>query len=148
MLRAVISMKKNVDISKYTQLVAFLKRQGKMYKPKKSKVLSKTNIEKFLREADDVSFLLAKVVLIIGIAGACRKQELADLVLGDVKDDGQVFCINIPYIKTNVSREFYIMPGGFEGINMVEIIRKYKHLRPQHADHEGFFVGYRNKYLW
>nr|XP_022907690.1 uncharacterized protein LOC111419152 [Onthophagus taurus] len=105
-----MSMKKNVDISKYTQRVVFLKGQGEMYKSKKSKVSSKINIEKFLKETDDVE-------LFIGIAGECRKQELADLVL-DVKDDGQVFCINIPYTKTDVSREFYIVPGGFEGINM------------------------------
>nr|XP_022902136.1 uncharacterized protein LOC111414899 [Onthophagus taurus] len=88
-LRAVMSMKKNVE---YTQLVVLLKRQGKMYKPKKSKVLSKTNIEKFLKEADDV-------VLIIGIAGTYRNQELVNLVLGDVKDDGQVFYINIPMFR-------------------------------------------------
>jgi hypothetical protein len=44
MLRAMISMKKNVDISKYGQLIAFLKRQAE---PKKSKVFSKNEIARF-----------------------------------------------------------------------------------------------------
>jgi hypothetical protein len=44
MLRAMISMKKNVDISKYGQLIAFLKRQAE---PKKSEVFSKNEIARF-----------------------------------------------------------------------------------------------------
>jgi hypothetical protein len=43
-IRAMISMKKNVDISKYGQLIAFLKRQAEGYKPKKSKIFSKNEI--------------------------------------------------------------------------------------------------------
>lgn len=53
-------MKKNLDISKYIQLIAFLKRKSDGYKPKKSKVLTRDDVTKFLHEADD-EYLLIKV---------------------------------------------------------------------------------------
>lgn len=61
MLRATISTKNNVDISKYTQLQAFLKRKSEGYVPKKSRTFSREEIERFLKEADDKTFLLTKV---------------------------------------------------------------------------------------
>lgn len=60
-----------------------------------------------------------------------------------MKDEGQIFHILIPNTKTKVSREFFVTSGGIEGVNMVETIRKYLDLRPNHADHGRFFVGYR-----
>ncbi|CAH1381986.1 unnamed protein product, partial [Tenebrio molitor] len=91
----------------------------------------------------DDNFLLTKVALIIGIAGACRKDELTNLLLENVKDEGQVFLVQISNTKTKISREFFVTCGGIERNNMVEIIRKYLKLRPQHTDHGRFFVGYR-----
>lgn len=65
MLRNVISTKKNVDISKYTRLNAFLKRKSEGYKPTKSKILTLEDITRFLIEAPDDVFLLMKVFLFI-----------------------------------------------------------------------------------
>lgn len=48
MLRATISMKQNVDISKFNNLVAFLKKQSSGYKPKKIKNINKTGCYKIL----------------------------------------------------------------------------------------------------
>lgn len=62
MLRAVISLKQNVDISKFNHLIAFLKKQSVGHKPKKSRILTIEDISRFLREADDKEFLLMKVV--------------------------------------------------------------------------------------
>jgi tRNA 2-selenouridine synthase SelU len=61
MIRMMISIKKNVDISKYIQLVAFLKRKSEGYKPKKSSILTKQDVTKFLQEAEDEKWLLTKV---------------------------------------------------------------------------------------
>jgi hypothetical protein len=61
MLRSELCLKRNIDIKKYTNLVAFLKRQSDGHHAKKSNVLSKQNIAKFLIEADDKTFLMAKV---------------------------------------------------------------------------------------
>ncbi|KAJ8912394.1 hypothetical protein NQ315_013460 [Exocentrus adspersus] len=143
MIRAVASMKNNIDISKYAQLQAFLKRKSEGYKPKKSRTFTKEEIARFLKEADDKKFLLTKVGLVIGIAGACRKQELTNLLNEKVKDKGSVFHIEITTTKTKISREFFITSGGFEGINMVEIVRRYKSLRPSNTGHDRFFVGFR-----
>lgn len=81
--------------------------------------------------------------LIIGIAGACRKQELADLTCENVKDERSVFHIEIPNTKTNISRDFFVTSGGIEGVNLVDIVRQYKTLRPTNTNHCRFFVGFR-----
>jgi hypothetical protein len=65
------------------------------------------------------------------------------VLLENVKDEGQVFHVQFPNTKTKISREFFVTSGGIERSNMVEIIRKYLKLRPQHSDHGRFFVGYR-----
>jgi hypothetical protein len=56
-----ISINKNLDLSKYTNLIAFLKRQSEGYRAKKSKSFSKENIEKFLTTANDEDYLMQKV---------------------------------------------------------------------------------------
>jgi hypothetical protein len=61
MLRATISMKQNVDISKFNHLIAFLKKQSVGHRPQKSRVLTKEEVSKFLKEAGDKEFLLIKV---------------------------------------------------------------------------------------
>lgn len=40
--------KESIDISKYTQLIALLKRKSEGYKPKKSNTLTKEDVIKFL----------------------------------------------------------------------------------------------------
>jgi hypothetical protein len=61
MLRTMISINKNLDLSKHTNLIAFLKRQNEGYRAKKSKSFSKENIEKFLTTANDEDYLMQKV---------------------------------------------------------------------------------------
>lgn len=61
MVRSTLSVKHNVDISKYQKLRAFLKRQSDGYRAKKSKVLSEEHIQKFILEAPDDTFLTIKV---------------------------------------------------------------------------------------
>src|SRR6266480_3279881 len=58
MLRTMLSVKRNIDIRRYTNLIAFLKRKSEGHKPKKSRVLRKEDFESFLKEADDDKFLL------------------------------------------------------------------------------------------
>lgn len=60
-LRTTIYVNKNVDIKKFTNLIAFLKRESDGYVPKKPKMFTKNQIEKFLMEADDKEFLMMKV---------------------------------------------------------------------------------------
>lgn len=54
------------------------------------------------------------------------------------------FLIEIPNTKTNVRREFAITSGNFDGVNLLELFRKYYVLRPSPIETTRFFVGYRN----
>lgn len=83
-------------------------------------------------------------MLVVGIAGACRKSELTFLRVEDVTDEETYFRVNIPNTKTRVIREFVITPGDIEEVNFVDIIRKYRNLRPKNIKHNRFFVRYRN----
>ncbi|CAH0549741.1 unnamed protein product [Brassicogethes aeneus] len=143
MIRTMISIKHNADISKHTNLIAFLKRNHKGYRAKKSRVLTRMDVTKFLEEADNKQFLFMKVALIVGLAGACRREELTYLLLDNVKDEGTCFHFFLPNTKTKVPRDFFVTCGNIDGINMVEIIRSYIALRPNSIDHRRFFVQYK-----
>ncbi|KAJ8976682.1 hypothetical protein NQ317_011155 [Molorchus minor] len=79
----------NIDISKFPKLIAFLKRTGDGYQAKKSKILT-------ISSADDKEFLMIKVGLILGIAGACRTDELVNLTVDDIEDVGSSLIVKIP----------------------------------------------------
>ncbi|KAJ8922089.1 hypothetical protein NQ315_004021 [Exocentrus adspersus] len=60
MLKTMLNVKRNIDVSKFYKLSAFLKRKSEGYKPKKAKVLTLDQIDKFLLEAPDKDFLMIK----------------------------------------------------------------------------------------
>ncbi|KAH0808663.1 hypothetical protein GEV33_014128 [Tenebrio molitor] len=86
---------------------------------RKTQRLDIMEIEKFLREADNGTYLMMKVMLIIGISGACRREELTFLDVKNITDKGPYIIIQIPDTKTNVRREFTISPGNFEGAGLI-----------------------------
>lgn len=61
MLKSTLSLKENIDISKFFKLVAFLKRQNLHYHPKKSSVFTQDEITKFITEAPDECYIATKV---------------------------------------------------------------------------------------
>ncbi|KAG5869901.1 hypothetical protein JTB14_021680 [Gonioctena quinquepunctata] len=144
MMRSVICLKKNVDIQKYSNLLAFLKQNAVGYQSTKPKLLTKQELDTFLKEADDNTYLLMKVALIIGISGSCSRDELSYLLINDVKDEGYYFRITITSNQTRCHRDFIILDETTNEVNSVEIIRKYIRLRPLHADQPRFLLTYRN----
>lgn len=82
--------------------------------------------------------------MIIGLSGACRREELKNLRVEDVKDEGNVFRCVIPNTKTKIAREFFVTSGNVEQVDMVQIVRKYVAMRPTTTDHCRFFVSHRN----
>ncbi|KAJ8968473.1 hypothetical protein NQ317_009228 [Molorchus minor] len=86
MVKSCLIIYDNIDISKCPKLIAFLKRTGDGQQTKKSKILTKSEIDRFLSSADDKEFLMIKVGLILGIAGACRTAELVNLTVDDIED--------------------------------------------------------------
>ncbi|CAH0406004.1 unnamed protein product [Chilo suppressalis] len=142
MLKLTIKMKKDVHIDTYHKLVAFLKRASSGYKPKKSKVFTASEIAKFINEAPDSVYLAAKVVLIIGITGACRINELTLLNVNNVSkyshNSDELLLINVLNTKTKKDRNFVIRK------EYVNIVQKYQALRPSNTPIERFFLQYRN----
>lgn len=61
MLKKTILVKNNIDISKYSQLIAFLKMQSDGYQSKKSNVFSPEEVQKFISVAPDQIYLGMKV---------------------------------------------------------------------------------------
>ncbi|KAJ8933218.1 hypothetical protein NQ317_018795, partial [Molorchus minor] len=61
MVKSCLIIYDNIDIGKFPKLIAFLKRTGDGYqKAKKSKILTKSEIDRFLSSADDKEFLMIK----------------------------------------------------------------------------------------
>ncbi|KAJ8959006.1 hypothetical protein NQ317_013094 [Molorchus minor] len=139
MVKSCLIIYDNIDISKFPKLIAFLKRTGDGYQAKKSKILTKSEIDRFLSSADDKEFLMIKVRLILGIAGACRTDELVNLTVDDIEDVGSSLIVKIPNTKTKIPRIFVVTDVG----NMLELFRKYLSLRPPHVKHKRLFLYYK-----
>ncbi|CAB0043221.1 unnamed protein product [Trichogramma brassicae] len=60
MLKTILNLRHNIDISKYEQLKSFMKNFSKGYKPKQAKTLTGLEVKKFLDEADDLHYLATK----------------------------------------------------------------------------------------
>lgn len=61
MLKATVNLHNNINIARYSRLITFLKRKSDGYKPKKSKILTREEIELFLVDAPDNLYLMIKV---------------------------------------------------------------------------------------
>jgi integrase len=81
--------------------------------------------------------------LIFGIFGACRREEITNLMRRDVQDKGEFIWITLPNTKTKITREFAITDGNIQGISCLDLFRKYMDLRPSQTKHDRFFLTYR-----
>jgi integrase len=144
MLKTTLNVKENLDISRFNKLTAFLKQQNVGYKPKKSKILNKDEVKTFLLTAHDDVHLLHKVILIFGVAGACRRDELTKMQLNDVQDKDSIFIVNVRDTKTHINRTFTITNDEEGEIDYLSICRKYISLRPANATTSRLFIKYQN----
>lgn len=83
-------------------------------------------------------------MLIIGISGACRTDELTNMEVNNVVDKNDMFVIRLPDTKTNKQRTFTVCnnPEKENYIDMVSVCRKYFNLRPKHMASRRLFVRY------
>lgn len=61
MLKSMLAIKDNVNINNFFKLITFIKKKSIGHKPKKSKILSREQIETFLNNAPDSEYLMLKV---------------------------------------------------------------------------------------
>ncbi|CAH1366120.1 unnamed protein product, partial [Tenebrio molitor] len=142
MIRSSLIVNTNIDISKYPKLMAFLKRNSDGYQAKKSKVLTRDQMEIFLSAANDNEYLMIKIALIFGIAGACRSDELTNVTVDDIETSNSSLIIKIPKTKTKIPRVFVVT--NIEGkVDFIGLFRKYADLRPSNVSHRRFFIFYK-----
>lgn len=79
------------------------------------------------------------MALVVGVAGACRKQELSQLMIDNIEDMGSAVLIKIPDTKTKRPRAFTIT-GEF-----YNLFKKYALLRPSDVKEHRFFLNYQNQ---
>lgn len=145
MLKSTLFIEENINISKFPKLRAFLKRKNDGYKPKKSNVFTREEINRFLAEADDSNFLLMKVVTIMGIAGACRTQELCNMMMENVQEMENIAIVNIPDSKNGMSRRFTVTAGEGNDVCYLKIFKKYLKIRSMvRSAHQRFFMRYQD----
>ncbi|XP_031333003.1 uncharacterized protein LOC116163272 isoform X2 [Photinus pyralis] len=138
MLRSMLKIRENIDISKFMKLQALLRRTSVGYEAKKSKILEYPEIERFINEAPNTKYLAAKVILIIGYFGACRREELKNLLTDDIDYKSDSIFVTVPKTKTKRPRLFAITNAMWIGL-----IKEYACLRPVHITHKRFFIFYR-----
>lgn len=61
-----------------------------------------------------------------------------------VEDTGSKLIVRLPNDKHNELRNFIIENKTTDGVNVVEVCRKYMALRPRHTPHDRLFIIYRN----
>jgi hypothetical protein len=59
--RTTLNVNKKIEIKNYTSLIAFIKRKSVGQLSKKSSVFAKLEVEKFLKEAENSTYLLMKL---------------------------------------------------------------------------------------
>ncbi|KAJ8914216.1 hypothetical protein NQ315_002843 [Exocentrus adspersus] len=117
--------------TKYSILKSMLKLDQEIIKQRRQKYWRETKSKNFSKKASDGEYLQVKVAVILGVAGACRCNELTFLDISHVQDKG--LYVLIPVRKQNISRSFTIMEEALS-VNAVEMCRKYINLRPKAAD--------------
>lgn len=154
MLKSTIKIKHNINIGEYPKVIAYLKKQNEGYVPKKSRVLEKEQILTFINTAPDEQFLLTKVsflyssilrnlifllnfqvILIFGVAGALRRDELYKLKIDDVEDLETLLVVSVNDTKTKISRKFTISEH-------LQYYKKYLALRPENCEKKNLFLNY------
>ncbi|KAJ8667940.1 hypothetical protein QAD02_009603 [Eretmocerus hayati] len=136
-------------IDNLPNLKQFLKNFHLTFKTKNA-VFKCEDIEKFLREADDLIYLEMKVILVFGICGGMTCVDMVELQLSNVsnmvpptrnhQDDQNLFQYNVTITdaKKFAPRSFVI-----DSIYS-STVKDYIALRPTNCDNSKFFSSYSN----
>ncbi|XP_039280998.1 uncharacterized protein LOC120350644 [Nilaparvata lugens] len=141
MIKSCLNVKHNIDPKSFTRCTTFLKKFNVNYEPKKSNVLTGNEVVKFMKEAPDSEWLLTKAIMALGIFGACRRDDLLQLNVDDIKDNGSFIVVFLEEGKTHSKRSFTITDEDCP-FSPCELIRKYISLRPSTMISKRLFIKY------
>ncbi|XP_031348033.1 uncharacterized protein LOC116174283 [Photinus pyralis] len=86
---------------------------------------------------------MLKVVLIIGISGACRTDELTNLCTNNIQDKDDVLIVHIHNTKNYKERTFIVCNSNkTNATDVVAICKKYFSLRPTNLNTNRLFIKY------
>lgn len=137
MLRSTLQLLDNVDISKYSKLISFLKRKNEGYVPKQSMVLTNEDVKKFINAASDYEYLHLKAIAVIGISGGLRREEIYNIRMNDLSDkQGSVLIVTVPVNKSNKPKTFAVSDTFYD------VYKSYLALRPKNATSDKFFLKF------
>ncbi|XP_066139022.1 uncharacterized protein [Euwallacea fornicatus] len=139
MLKKLLSINHGIDLSTYSNLRVYLKKLNEGYRPKKSPVLTKDQFIYFLTEAPDDKFLGIKVVLMIGILGSCRCDELLQFMPDQIQDLDTILYVTVKDRNEKSCRTFTIAEDIY-----IDTYRKYAAQRPSGLEGFRFFLNYEN----
>ncbi|KAJ8912040.1 hypothetical protein NQ315_000533 [Exocentrus adspersus] len=90
----------------------------------------------------DETYLMIKVAIIFGLAGACRRAELSQITIDNIEDKGNLVVVKITDSKNHSARSFVISAEVNNG-KFLELYRKYANLRPSSVtSHRRFYIKY------
>lgn len=81
--------------------------------------------------------------MIFGVAGACRNYEFTNLLVDHIQDQDKILVVKVANSKAGIERMFIITEGCLEGVNFIELYRKYARLRPTYTNSNRFFLNYK-----
>lgn len=155
MLKLTVQQHNNINID-YPRLNSFLKKYKTGFVQKKSLIFDPEDVRRFLDEAPDSMYLhvkvrsffffqimsnyslFVKVILIFGIFGATRGDELTKVCVEHLVKQGDIYVVKIPDTKTKQPRSFVL-----EGENAT-YVNNYLKLRPMDISTNRFFISYKN----
>ncbi|XP_043484135.1 uncharacterized protein LOC122512403 [Leptopilina heterotoma] len=136
MLKSTIGINEKIDISNFKTVSAFLKFKSQGFQSKRSNIFKAEEICEFIARAPDEFYLATKVCLILGIAGACRSDELVKLKTTEVEEHGKLLLVKVAGTKFKKSRSFTITP------EYSDVVKQYQRLRPKRTETDRFFLNY------
>lgn len=137
-LKRMVKLYQDVDISTYDHLISFLKQNSTGYTPRKSTVFTAEQIAKFISEAPDDTWLAVKTAFIFAVFGCLRSQNLRRLTVEDVVEDGEQFSVRIDDRSNRTKSRSFTISGPY-----YHVVKKYVALRPHRTPIDVFFVHYR-----
>lgn len=138
MLKAVLALEENVVINA-DHLNKILSKKCKGYTPKQSPTFTKKQLSDFLGASD--TFLIQKVIVILGMCGALRRQEMYDTNMTDIDMRDNVAIIKIGPSKT-ATRGTFAIPKDESGY--FDVFKKYFDLRKAVEGPKEFLLQVRN----